>query len=213
MRALLFALLLTTSASAQTSEVSRLDRQIATLNSEIVLLDLQIRDVQSEVGRYGARSSSLAMERRDYDARVADYRGRAYALQGRSAEVQDMYDDLVRYGGSDADFRAYDDARYALEADADRLTEDARDLDRMAADITRAGYDSAGRVHTAAEAGRDMNQRRSALRYERDRLVQRRDRLRARAPRAGTARATDPLHLGRATEGPGCATEAGEVSA
>ena len=183
MRALPFLLALSAAlavaASAQTSEVTMLDRQIATLDRQIAQLDAEIRAVQSEVGRYGSRSQSLSEQSRAYQARVVDYRGRTYALQGRAAEVRDMYDDLARYGGSDADHRAYDDARYNLEAEAERLRDEAAELQRLADEISQSGRDSADRVDRVAVRGRATTQRRSALRHEREVLRLRRDRLAA----------------------------------
>ena len=154
MRALLLFVALATAASAQTSEIEALDREIETLDREIAQLDGEIRDVQAEVGRYGSRSRSLSERRREYQDRVADYRGRTYALQGRAAEVRDLYDDLVRYGGSDADLRAYDDARYSLELEAERLQDEAAELQRLADDISQSGRASADRVDRVAVRGR-----------------------------------------------------------
>ena len=91
-----------------------------------------------------------------------------------------MYDGLVRYGGSDADHRAYDDARYGLDRDAERLAGEARALDAMVGDLDRAARDHADRVRRTAEAGRTLAARRADLRRQHETLAARRARLAAR---------------------------------
>ena len=173
----LLALLLAAAATAQTAEVRDLDRQIAALDREIADLSDRLDAVHADLRAVRTDEEALDAERVRFQDAIRAYQADAVAYRDESDRVQRQYDDLVRYGGSDADRRAYDRARDRLEDEGRRLEGEARMLNEWTADLDAGYRGHADRVRATAGPGQRLAERRSALRHERDVLAARRARL------------------------------------
>ena len=181
MRALpLLALVLAASAQAQTADLAHLDRQMAALDDQLVGVESRLTVVRSDLRTLDADARALDADRLRHTVRLDAYQGDVYRYRGQADEVRRMYDGLARYGGTDADRRAYDDARYRLDQDGLRLADEGRALDALAVDLDRAGRDHALRVQRTAEVGRTLHARRADLHRQRETFAARRLRVAAR---------------------------------
>lgn len=177
MRALPFLLLMAASAVAQPAS---LDRQIADLDREIARLDRELAQVQADLSDVRADERDLDADREAFQDAIRAFEADRRRYQIEAGRVEAMYDDLLRYGGDARARRVYDDARYALLDEAERLEGEARMLDEWNADLNAGYRDHAGRVRQSAGWGQQLAERRSDLRHERETLEARRARLAVR---------------------------------
>jgi len=168
------------SGADRATEIRALDRRVADLDRQIDRLDDEIYAIRRDLGGVRGNENGLDAERVRFQDAVRDYQRDAEAYRVEADRVRAMYDDLVRYGGSDYDRRAYDDARYRLEDDAERLRGEAQRIDAWNAELNDGYRGHASSVRQSAGRGQRLAQRRADLRHERDVLVARRARLEAR---------------------------------
>ena len=180
MRLLPLALLLATVASAQTSDLAGLDRRIADLDREIARLDADLDGVHRDLDGVRDTEADLDAERVRFQDAIRAYQRDAEAHRLDAERVRATYDDLVRYGGSDAEYRAYDRDRFRLSDASERLRGEAAMLNEWNADLNAGYRGHADRVRDSAGRGQRMAERRADLRHERWVLAQRRARLAAR---------------------------------
>lgn len=169
--------------SVRSDTLSVLDARLAVLNREAAALDADLAAARADLQRLQTARAELDAERARFDADTRAYQTDADQVREDADFLRRLYEDLRRDGSSAVDRRAYDDARFSFESDTERLRDQARGLADANAALT-SGYDRhAAAVRDLVARAQSMNQRRSALMFERETLAQRRLRLAARRAR------------------------------